>query len=158
MQAVPGLSCVMADKALRPKWNGAALKKHREACGWSVEKLAQALGMTNPGLVYKWENGESMPKADWLAAIVIVLNQPAIRFFTGIDEFQGRLKGEALIGRHEITLSVEGEETGTFFSTADASAAARRGAAREPEKLSPPVSATTTSEPKRGRRSPKRRA
>lgn len=149
---------VMDGKALRPKWNGQALRKHREARGWSVEDLATALG-ASPGLVYKWENGESMPKADWLAAIVIVTNQPAIRFFTGIDEFQGRLKGEALITRHETPIDVDGKDTSSsYFSTGVGGDAIRPEAARAPEQRSPPALASPTSAPKHSRRSTKRRA
>lgn len=154
------LALDMADKALRPKWNGAALKKHREAKKWSVEALAKALGMTNPGLVYKWEADDSMPKSDYLAAIVLVLDQPAMRFFTGIDEFQNRLKVEALVSHHEETaIDLEGEDTGALYRTnSGAPAAAPREASRGPAKQSPPVSAKPASEPKRVRRSPKRRS
>lgn len=150
----------MGDKALRPKWNGAALKKHRDARNWSVEKLAEALGMANPGLVYKWENGESMPKSDYLAAIVLVLDQPAIRFFTGIDEFQNRLKGAALVSHQETAVDVEGEDTEALFhtTTGGGPAAAPREASRARGKQSPPASAKPASEPTRGRRAPKRRA
>jgi transcriptional regulator with XRE-family HTH domain len=146
-------SCVMGDKALRPKWNGAALRKHREALGWSVERLAKALGMENPGLIYKWEAGDSMPKADWLAALVLVLDQPAIRFFTGLDEYQARLPGMALSAR-EKPVYVEGEDTG--IKVLDVGLAAR-AASRESAVTLPPASAKTASEPKRARRSPKRR-
>jgi transcriptional regulator with XRE-family HTH domain len=149
----------MADKALRPKWNGAALKKHREARGWKVEELAAALG-ASPGLVYKWEAGDSMPKADWLAAIVLVLNVPAIRLFTGIDEFQGRLRGEALVSRRELPIDVDDENTNSsYFSTnGEDAASAPRDEARAPEKRSPTTSASHASEPKRARRSTKRRS
>jgi transcriptional regulator with XRE-family HTH domain len=152
------LSAAMADKALRPKWNGAALKRHREARGWKVEDLAEALG-ASPGLVYKWEAGDSMPKADWLAAIVLVLNQPAIRFFTGLDEYQARMKGGALVSRRELPVDVEGQETeASYFTAGSGAAAALPDESREPERRSPPTSAKHVSEPKHGRRSPKRRA
>lgn len=156
-QVVGDLLSQMADKALRPKWNGAALKRHREARGWDVSELAAALG-ASPGLVYKWENSDSMPKADWLAAIVIVFNQPAIRFFTGIDEFQERLKGGALLTRRETTIDVEGEDTKSSFFTGAGTAAAHHVAARGSGKQSPPAAANHSSESTRGRRSPKRRA
>jgi transcriptional regulator with XRE-family HTH domain len=150
----------MADKALRPKWNGDALKRAREARRWSVKDLAQTLGMKNPGLVYKWENSESMPTADWLAAIVLVLDTPAIRLFTGLDEFQARMKMPALVSRRELPIDVDDENTNSsYFSTNGGDAAsAPHDEAREPAKRSHTALASPVSEPKRARRSPKRRS
>lgn len=150
----------MSDRVLRPKWNGAALTRHREARGWTVEELSQALGMKKPGLVYKWENGESMPKSDYLAALILVLNQPpVIHFFTGIDEFQGQqLKGGALISQG-TTVVFEGKDTSSSaFLARDVAAADRRKSSQVSDGQSPPASANPASESTRGRRSPKRRA
>jgi len=147
----------MADKAPRPRWNGEALRKHRQARGWSVGDLVEVLGASE-ALIYKWENSESMPKADWLAAIVLVFDVPAIRFFDGLDAFQMRMKGRALIARPDLPLVVEGQDSGLFFSsTAGGAPDAHREAAPAPAKQSPPTSAKHDAGPKHGRRSPKRR-
>lgn len=156
-QTVEDWLCQMPDKAARPKWNGQALKKHREARGWSVDELAEILGAA-PGLIYKWENSESMPKADWLAAILLVLDVPAVRFFTGLDEFQARLPTQAL-GPAPRSITVEGEETGVeYYPAAGGAAAVPRGASPGSEKAPPATSAMPTSGSKRGPRSSKRRA
>jgi len=155
---VPDSAIEMADKAPRPRWNGAALTRHRKARDWSVEDLARILG-ASPGLIYKWEASESMPKADWLAALVLVFDVPAIRFFDGLDEFQARLKGKALIARPELPIVLGGQDTGAkFLSTAADAPAAPRAAVPARARESPPAAAKPDAAPKHGRRSPKRRS
>lgn len=148
----------MADKAVRPKWNGAALTKHREKRGWDVKQFAAILGVAK-SQVYKWENDDDgMPKADWFAAILIVFDVPFLRFFTGIDEFQKRLGVQALGAKQEIPMLVGGQDLGaTFYSTDVGGATAPHVGALKPEVKSPAVVAKPTSESKHGRPKRKRR-
>lgn len=150
---VKDLSRQMADKTARPKWNGDALRKHRKARGWDVEALAEVIGASK-GLIYKWENSENTPGADWFVALLIVFDVPAVRFFTGIDEFQGKLKGPALVTKRPIITG--GKDTGSkYYSTGGSAATVPRVGAPIPGSKSPAVAATPSSESRRGHRSPK---
>lgn len=75
------------DKPVRPQWNGAALKALRVAKGWSQDTLAAIVG-GNRSQVYKWEDSETTPGADYMAAFSVVFGVPPMHFVTGIDLYQ----------------------------------------------------------------------
>jgi transcriptional regulator with XRE-family HTH domain len=153
MSPVKDWASQMPGKSSRPKWNGDTLKKYREARGWEADDLAAILGV-HKSQVYKWE-GEGMPKADWFAAILIVFGAPALHFFTGIDEYQGRLKGPALAAKQNIPMLVDGQNVGAaFFSTGEPGAAAPNGATPISDPKARGDAAKPTSESRRAR--PKR--
>lgn len=151
---VKDLSRQMPDKAARPKWNGDALRKLRVTCKWDVERLAKEIGAAK-GLVYKWENSESAPGAEWFVALLLVFDVPAVRFFTGIDEFQSRLGGPTLVTKRSII--VDGADTKSkFYSTGGSAATVPRVEVPKSGSKSTSAAATQSSESKRGHRSPKR--
>lgn len=148
----------MSDKAARPKWNGAVLREHRKARRWEVDELADHLGATK-SLVYKWENNESTPGADWFAALLLVFEVPALQFFTGIDECQKEIRRRAIGARQVVPILIEGNNTNSdFFSTGGTGGTVPRVAAPKPARGSPAAAAKPTSESKHGHRTPKRRA
>lgn len=145
----------MRAKNPRPQWNGAVLKKLRESRGWDQKELAHILGCRK-NQIYKWEASDSAPGGDYLVAFVVLFDAPALRFFTGIDEYQKKIaQGGGLITRVEIPL--DEQTNATFFSTGGAAPDVRHSADRARDKESSAASATRPLAPKRARRAPKRR-
>lgn len=75
------------DKPTIPAWNGSVLKALRESRGWSAPELARAVG-ANKSQIYKWEDSENVPGADYLAAFLVLFGVGPMSFFTGVDGYQ----------------------------------------------------------------------
>lgn len=53
---------------------GQRIKEIRKASGISVRELQDILGLTNPQAIYKWQNGQCMPKIDNLVILSAVFD------------------------------------------------------------------------------------
>lgn len=53
---------------------GEKIRKLRKDKSISVREIQNALGLTNPQAVYKWQNGKSLPKIDNLVILASMLD------------------------------------------------------------------------------------
>jgi len=63
----------------KPQTTGVAIRKARQARGWSQAELAESIGVTQP-TVSNWECDRMMPRAGMAIAIAEML---------GLDEWRG---------------------------------------------------------------------
>jgi transcriptional regulator with XRE-family HTH domain len=75
------------DKPAIPRWNGSVLKALRESKRWSPQRLAEAVGC-HKSQIYKWEDSENAPGADYLAAFSVLFGVGPMAFFVGVDGYQ----------------------------------------------------------------------
>lgn len=75
------------DKPTRPQWNGSVLKALRESRDMEPRDLAAVVG-AHKSQVYKWEEGENTPGADYLAAFSVLFGVAPMTFFVGVDAYQ----------------------------------------------------------------------
>ena len=71
----------MPDATGETRFNGDALRKLREAKGWTLSEVAERVGATR-GAVQQWESGRNVPR--WPTAVAL-----AQLFKVSLDKFVG---------------------------------------------------------------------
>lgn len=55
---------------------GKQISRARKRAGLSVRDLQEALGLSAPNAIYRWQRGESLPRLDHLVILASLLHVP----------------------------------------------------------------------------------
>lgn len=73
---------------------GRNIKRLRQAKGLSVKELQDYFGFEDPQAIYKWQQGRSLPRADHLFALSVLLEVTMEQILVPAERGIGECKGE----------------------------------------------------------------